>query len=343
MPTSNARIEANRRNSQKSTGPKTAAGKAASRLNAFQHGMAGMGDVLGPGEEARTIADRAESFARELGAVGATGRVFAHRAALLSVRLERLAEDLSVAVRSAERQALTDFDADRGDAIDELIAIAADPEADPAEALAALAECPDGLARLIREWRDLLGQLRAPDPEDAVALAARWLGIGEGKDLTIGDVISHAEAEFDRLRGLAGTMGAATRAVERERAEVGRQARLDPPPAVALARRYEAAVERGLFRAMRAIADINRQAGRVATPVTAAPGPVEAPAAPPRSPASVAPMASFRPGMAEPLASFRAGAAPAPVAPVAGPEVPQDRPVRPDYRRIERELAALRH
>jgi len=39
MAVSEAKLEANRRNSQKSTGPKTEAGKSRSKLNAVTHGM----------------------------------------------------------------------------------------------------------------------------------------------------------------------------------------------------------------------------------------------------------------------------------------------------------------
>lgn len=47
--TSERKIAANRRNAQKSTGPKTAAGKAVSRMNALKHGVRGH-TLLLPGE-----------------------------------------------------------------------------------------------------------------------------------------------------------------------------------------------------------------------------------------------------------------------------------------------------
>jgi hypothetical protein len=49
--TSERRIEANRRNARRSTGPKTAAGKAVSRLNAQQHGLTGTLPALLPEDD----------------------------------------------------------------------------------------------------------------------------------------------------------------------------------------------------------------------------------------------------------------------------------------------------
>ena len=44
---SEKQIEANRRNAQKSTGPRTEGGKSRSRMNAFRHGFASSGQVRG--------------------------------------------------------------------------------------------------------------------------------------------------------------------------------------------------------------------------------------------------------------------------------------------------------
>ncbi|MGE0432410.1 MAG: hypothetical protein AB7K09_11575 [Planctomycetota bacterium] len=53
MTTSARQIEANRRNAQKSTGPRTEAGKQKSRLNSWKHGLAAHA-VVGPDESAES-------------------------------------------------------------------------------------------------------------------------------------------------------------------------------------------------------------------------------------------------------------------------------------------------
>ena len=56
---SEARLAANRRNAQKSTGPKTEEGKARSRANALKHGLCSSEVVV---EDAALIEERTREF-----------------------------------------------------------------------------------------------------------------------------------------------------------------------------------------------------------------------------------------------------------------------------------------
>ena len=69
--TSPNRIEINRANSQHSTGPKTAAGKKQSSLNALRHGLTGQIVVM-PTEDLHAYQLHLESFADEYHPQGAT-------------------------------------------------------------------------------------------------------------------------------------------------------------------------------------------------------------------------------------------------------------------------------
>ena len=84
--TSQARIDANRRNALKSTGPRTPAGKAAVRLNPLWHGAFAT-DILLPGEDAA-------AFARLRGLYRPSSQAedfLVDRMVLASWRLQRLA------------------------------------------------------------------------------------------------------------------------------------------------------------------------------------------------------------------------------------------------------------
>jgi len=75
-PTSQKRIDANRRNACKSTGPRTPEGKSRSRFNRLQHGLAATVPVL-PGEDPAAFQARVdavvESFASQNTAAPAAG------------------------------------------------------------------------------------------------------------------------------------------------------------------------------------------------------------------------------------------------------------------------------
>ena len=103
-----AQITANRRNSQKSTGPKTDEGKAASSQNAVKHGFFAH-EALVRGESQTDFDLHREAFLAEYRPVGATESMLAERIVSLSWRLQR-----------AERM--------ESQAIDDLIIYAADSD-----------------------------------------------------------------------------------------------------------------------------------------------------------------------------------------------------------------------
>jgi hypothetical protein len=89
MPTA-AQIEANRRNAQKSTGPKTAEGKARIRLNALKHGLRSqtVTRVL-PQENPRHLEERTREWVRDFQPRTALERDLVCQAARISCAIER--------------------------------------------------------------------------------------------------------------------------------------------------------------------------------------------------------------------------------------------------------------
>ena len=83
-----AQVQANRSNAQKSTGPRSAEGKAAVAQNAVKHGFAGRLDVI-KGEEQAEFERHREVMLGELAPVGAVEAMLAERIAGLAWRLKR--------------------------------------------------------------------------------------------------------------------------------------------------------------------------------------------------------------------------------------------------------------
>ena len=86
--TTRKQIDANRRNAQNSTGPKTPEGKEASRQNALKHGLSGDGVVFGD-EIAAVVAARRAAWNDELRPEGEMGDWLAGIVAFESVRIDR--------------------------------------------------------------------------------------------------------------------------------------------------------------------------------------------------------------------------------------------------------------
>ena len=101
--TSIQKVEANRRNALKSTGPRTSAGKARSRLNAVTHGLTAQTLIL-PGEDEPAYQQRLAAWIRDLTPCNAFEEDLVVQAVSLSWRLDRV--DRVQAALLAERIAV---------------------------------------------------------------------------------------------------------------------------------------------------------------------------------------------------------------------------------------------
>jgi len=111
--TSPKKLEANRRNALKSTGPKTPAGKARSSRNGARHGLYAVDPAL-PGLERReTWEAHREGVLRSLSPDGYLEEVFAERVAFLLWRLRRVARYEREAVLASWKKAEETFSASR--------------------------------------------------------------------------------------------------------------------------------------------------------------------------------------------------------------------------------------
>src|SRR4051812_11149398 len=86
MIVSEARLAANRRNAQLSTGPRTAEGKARSRANALKHGLCSAFVVA---EDAQLVQDRAHDFCGAARPQDSLQAWLVTQVSLLSIRIER--------------------------------------------------------------------------------------------------------------------------------------------------------------------------------------------------------------------------------------------------------------
>jgi hypothetical protein len=107
MPASEAQIRSNQANAQKSTGPKTEAGKNASRANSYKHGLTAT--KVFPELEAVEVQRRYLSYCSELNPTGDIGFSLALRAATLSTRMERCVTYETAMLTDRVRQVEADF------------------------------------------------------------------------------------------------------------------------------------------------------------------------------------------------------------------------------------------
>jgi len=283
MIASEARIAANRANAMKSTGPRTAEGKERSRANSYKHGLTGSGVVL-PAEDAEEIRRRSEGFQAEFGPATEAGRALVRRAAMLSIRLERCAVQEAAAISKDVRHAGDDFDEARMAEVDDLMGSIGE---EPASCSRRLRRMPEGVDRMIAAWLELRSDLghgdkvrwsaeheelaenltgRRPDGfgTSRVRVLSRairgdfdLLGADEGPSKDVAArrqwarerMIEIVDAEVARLTAHRETLD--LDAIEADREGAAARALFDPSKGATLARRYEAAAERMMYRALR--------------------------------------------------------------------------------------------
>jgi hypothetical protein len=294
MSTSQAQIEANRRNAQRSTGPRTAEGKEQSRRNGLKHGLSGAGIVLAP-EDADAVERRNEALQAELNPRTTLGEALVRKIATLSIRMERSATQETAAIARRVNHAPDDFDNERFDEAERLFDLLGE---EPRINLRKLRKSPEGVDRLILAWQVLRDDLqREPRPlwtaghlERAKNLTgskmdeaqgstlnnlskALWGDFGipgnrEDEEFGIGNdsrkalarqqLIERIDSEIVDLEAHYETLD--FELIELDRAQAGDIALFDPSKAATLARRYESEASRGFFQAIKELRQVEAEA-----------------------------------------------------------------------------------
>ncbi len=301
MNISEARLIANRKNALRSTGPRTEEGKERSRRNGLKHGLTGEGVVI-PEEDAGAVEGLAGELEAELRPTGPMGRLLVRRIALLSVRMDRGVRQESAAIAERVRHAEGRFEDARLAEVDK----AADwIGAEPAANARRLRATPEGIDVIIRtllilrgdlldpryenrwDWQhcakvhNLMGLRREEIPvtrlkalSEAIAGNFGFLGTDDAAGLDdrarrawararVAEII---DAEVEALRGLMETLD--VEAIVRDREEAGDRALFDPSKEAILARKYEAASERAMYRALRELREVEADAAARPSPKT---------------------------------------------------------------------------
>ncbi|WZO98588.1 hypothetical protein EP7_000168 [Isosphaeraceae bacterium EP7] len=246
---SQRRIDANRRNATRSTGPRTEAGKAQSRRNSLIHGLAGDGIVV-PEHEAQAARERAEQWNSSLRPMNAFEMGLVETIAIESVRVDRCRIEERIARDVRARRASACWADERRAEAAKLGRTLADC---PEEVAPRLAMTAAGCDWLIARWT-MLGKAlnrKGTWTDEQATLALDLLGIAadlrdEDSPIEAGmgvDLVEHrrelVEAELD---GLVARQEEALDAIDddlREATSMGLVAADDPT--LVLLRRYETA------------------------------------------------------------------------------------------------------
>ncbi|WZP00767.1 hypothetical protein EP7_002418 [Isosphaeraceae bacterium EP7] len=179
---SQKRIDANRRNAMRSTGPKTVEGKEKSRRNSLIHGLSGAGVVV-PQDQAQAVRERAEQWNSSLRPMNAFEIGLVETIAVESLRIERCRLEERLA-RDARARRATNCWADERKA--EIARVARTLPRRPEEIAARLSITAPGCDWMIDRWRALGHALDKSGAwtDEQEALALDLLGVeGTLRDL----------------------------------------------------------------------------------------------------------------------------------------------------------------
>ncbi|MFO0907345.1 MAG: hypothetical protein U0794_03110 [Isosphaeraceae bacterium] len=235
-------IAANQRNAQRSTGPRTEEGKAASRRNALQHGLTGQGVVV-PDDEAEAIATRRTAWAESYPIRGPYEAWLFEQLVIHSVRVDRCQrEAIEVRAAMAQRARLL-WNDDRRLAAEET---AARLERRPSLVAGRLRTTRHGCDWLLARWREL-GQVLEHEGswnDEQISLAFDLLGTHPtnraGDPWPEGSTARNLVR--DQVEALAALQSDALDALdESQQALASRGVEVVPHPMLTRLRRYESA------------------------------------------------------------------------------------------------------
>src|SRR5712671_4126476 len=205
-PPSPAQIAANRANSKLSTGPRSAEGKAVSRLNGVTHGMTCRLPVVLPGEDPEQFQGEVDRWARQLGAETEAERAQVETAVSTRWRMRRARDAEATAVAEAIAGLEDGFDDRR--AAEVRATIPRLPQ-DPDGAVRQLRSSTLGCDWLLMQWGLMDARLkthRSFEPSQRV-LALRLTG-RQSSDLFRDPVImAWTRAYLGGIRGVGGYTG----------------------------------------------------------------------------------------------------------------------------------------
>jgi hypothetical protein len=199
---SQKRIDANRRNALRSTGPRTAEGKAKSRRNGLIHGLAGAGVVVHPDAEGKSVQDRADQWNSSLRPMNAFEVGLVETIAVESIRIERCRIEERLARDNRARRAVSCWGDERKAFVERL---ARGMARRPAETASILGSSAPGCDWQVDRWRALGHALDKNGlwTDDQHTMALDLLGIAaELRDLPNPTDAPEGEALLDHRQAL---------------------------------------------------------------------------------------------------------------------------------------------